>query len=523
MIHDRRGELAELVAVLARAAESSSGERDELELRVRIAQLETRRAVGDAGDAGAAAIAAWQAAHDLDPSDARPLDALEALHRERRDWVAVQDVISRRLSAATSASERLALLTQLADIDERERAAPDDAIGHHFAALDAAPGHRPAFDALERLLTAGGRHHDVVELLSRRAEVEAAAGDHDAELRALMRTADVWEGPLDDPAAAGEVLEKVLTRDPRAVAALTRLSRLQARAGDWEKCSATLQQALGLGPTGRDAADLFFRLAEVAREGTGDLDTARAHLEQALKHDPGHAGALAALEALARDRGDHGALAELLRQRLAATSTEAAPGARQALVLELAELERGLGRPAAALPLLEEAVAAAPTDPKVLGPLADLYVAANRRADAAPLYQRLADEARAARRMKDVARYRQRQGALLEVEGDATAAAAAYDEAFRINPTDSLTMAGLGRLAMAARDWEKARKVYRSLVLQNIDADAGITKGEVYLALGEIHLALDEAPKARGMFQRGLEVEPGHPRLVEALGRLGKS
>jgi tetratricopeptide (TPR) repeat protein len=122
--------------------------------------------------------------------------------------------------------------------------------------------------------------------------------------------------------------------------------------------------------------------------------------------------------------------------------------------------------------------------------------------------------------MKDVARYRQRQGGILEARGDVAGAVAAYEEAFRVNPTDVPTMAGLGRLAMAQRDWEKARRVYRSLVLQNLDADAGVTKADVYYALGVIHVELGEGPKAKGMFQRGLEMAPADQRLKDALAKL---
>jgi hypothetical protein len=57
-------------------------------------------------------------------------------------------------------------------------------------------------------------------------------------------------------------------------------------------------------------------------------------------------------------------------------------------------------------------------------------------------------------------------------------------------------------------------------VLQNIDADAGVTKGEVYWALGKIHLQLGQPPKARSMFQRGLEIEPQNQKLKDALSSL---
>ena len=158
-----------------------------------------------------------------------------------------------------------------------------------------------------------------------------------------------------------------------------------------------------------------------------------------------------------------------------------------------------------------------PNDPRILAPLADLYFVTGRLDEAAPIYDRLAEEAKAGRRMKDVARFRQRQGGILEARGDRAGALAAYEEALRVNPTDVTTMTGLGRLYFAAEDWEKARKIYQSLVLQNVDVETGVTKAEVYWALGKIHLQLGQPPKAKSMFQRGLEIEPNNAKLREAL------
>jgi golgin subfamily B member 1 len=205
-------------------------------------------------------------------------------------------------------------------------------------------------------------------------------------------------------------------------------------------------------------------------------------------------------------------------QRRVATIT--APAERVALLVEIAELERKANRPDAALTALAKAVADAPNDPLVLAPLADLYFVTGKLDEAAPIYDHLAEAAKAGRRMKDVARFRQRQGGILEARGDRAAALTAYEEALRVNPTDVTTMTGLGRLYFAAQDWEKARKIYQSLVLQNVDAEAGVTKAEVYWALGKIHLQLGQPPKAKSMFQRGLEIEPHNPKLREALSAL---
>src|SRR5262249_20854677 len=149
--------------------------------------------------------------------------------------------------------------------------------------------------------------------------------------------------------------------------------------------------------SGRDAADLFFRLGEVARVGDRDDDTAIQHFQQVLRHDPAHAGAIAALEKLARDRRDGALLADMLQRR----AQTVAPGReRDALYVELAELERKAGRTAGALAALARAATDAPNDVRVLGPLGDLYFASGRLDEAAPIFNRLAEEAKTARRMK---------------------------------------------------------------------------------------------------------------------------
>jgi len=433
------------------------------------------------------------------------------------DWIAVGDLQGRRLALAETTAEKVAIHASMARIAEERRGAIDDAVASWYAALDVDPTNKQGFGELERLLGAAERWHDLVDLLERRAELEATLDDTKAEIAALARAADVWESKLDNPDAAGEILEKILARDPGSVVALTRLSKIYERAGDWDKCKGVLEQALRLSPTGHDAAELFHRLGEVARVGDSDNDTAVQHLQHALRHEPNHGPSIAALEQLARDRRDVGLLADMLHRRVQQAPT---PSDRVQLLVEIADLERRAGKTDAALTSLAQARTDAPDDARILAPLADLYFSAGRLDEAAPIYDRLATEAKAGRRMKDVARFRQRQGGILEARGDQPGALAAYEEALRVNPTDVVTMTGLGRLYFASGDWEKARKIYQSLVLQNIDSEAGVTKGEVYWALGTIHLQLGQPPKAKSMFQRGLEIEPNNQRLKEALSSL---
>src|SRR5262249_19741467 len=140
-----------------------------------------------------------------------------------------------------------------------------------------------------------------------------------------------------------------------------------------------------------------------------------------------------AQEQAAREQGDWSAVAQLLERR-AAGETDSA---RQAgLRLELAGLYgEKLGRPGDALRFLEHAAKLVPNDVHVQERLGDLLFSGGRGGEAEPIYRRLADKARSARRMKDVARFQQRLGALRESSGDLVEALKSYEEAYKVDPT----------------------------------------------------------------------------------------
>jgi tetratricopeptide (TPR) repeat protein len=521
IIHEQRKDWHALIDVLGQSARYAAHAEEERRFRTRIAVIQS-----DTLQDLDAAVEAWQAVLDVAPDASDALTALEAIHARREDWVAVQDTLTRRLDLVDDRAGRVEVLRRLASLAAEKRGSVDDAIGYLLQALDVDDTHLATYEDLDRMLGKAERWHDLVELLERAAGVyarQAASGDAAArrkEIDSLARAADIWEGPLGNADAAAEILEKILARQPNYVPALTRLSKIYESAGDWDRCKQALERALALGPTGRDAAELYFRMGEVARvQGGGDPTMAMHRWQQALGAEPGFLPAIEAIEAAARAAEDWPRVADMLTRREAQIRE---PAAKLPILLELAEIHRKrLGQPAQAIPLLERAAQGAGDDERVLGPLADLYLAAAQYDRAVPIYERLTESAKKARQMKQVATYQQRLGAIQEARGNADAALAAYEEAFRVNPTDVATMAGLGRIYMAREAWEKARRVYRSMVLQNLDDDAGVTKAQVYYYLGLIHVALGEPRKAKGMYQRGLEIEPQNAELLKALDALG--
>jgi len=87
----------------------------------------------------------------------------------------------------------------------------------------------------------------------------------------------------------------------------------------------------------------------------------------------------------------------------------------------------------------------------------------------------------------------------------------------------AVVLGALARLSMRQGDSELARRYLRTLLLQTFDEKAaGITKAEVYLALGKLHRDAGENAKARNMFERGLETDPKNETLKQALAATPK-
>jgi tetratricopeptide (TPR) repeat protein len=503
----------DLVDVLAQKVRFEEDTGAQVGLKARIAALWAER-LEDVDKA----VDAYRDLLDLAPESLSALESLEDLERRRQNWSAVQEVLVRKLQTVGAGPAQIPVYRQLTSLALEQHGQPEDAIGYLHEILAITPDDAQANRDLADLLEKAGKFHDLVDVITQQANQRAAAGDADGEVRLLVRAADVWEQKLSSPESATEILERILERDPSNVRALTSLARIYEGARDVEKCRATLMKALSLAQTGEDKAELYFRIGKLEADAGGD-DAAEPHYVAALEADFHHAQAAVALEKLARAKGDWGRVADLLSRRENATPE----GERRQLYLELANvLVDKLHRASQALPYLERALAISPDDPAVLEPLADLYFADNRLEDAAPLYQSLAERMQKARRMKDVGRLRFRLGAIAEKRGDAKAALGEYTSAHQIDPSHAQTMDALGRLYTSQSEWEKARGIYRKMLLQNLDPTTGVTKADVYLHLGEIHEKLNEGPKAAGMYERGLEVDGSHVRLREALARVKK-
>jgi Flp pilus assembly protein TadD len=199
-------------------------------------------------------------------------------------------------------------------------------------------------------------------------------------------------------------------------------------------------------------------------------------------------------------------------------------GKRKALLAEIAGLYAGpLAAPDQAIAPLERLVKLAPQDGAAQEKLGAALIGAGRVDEGEFALTQLAEQFGKAKQHKQVARLQVTLGGFAKARGDLALAKQRFLAAYQIDPTQATTLVELAALAVAQNDAEGARKYYRTLLLQPFDEKVvGLSKAQIYLALGKLHLEAGELPKARNMFERGLEIDSKNEALRQALAAVPK-
>ncbi len=514
-LNEKAGRFEGLVEALTEKSHVVEDNAERAALYVRVGTLKA----GVLADLDGAALA-FREALDLRPEDPVALASLADTEERRGDYAALEEALLRQLSAARGPA-CVPVLTRLARNAVDRLNDSDRGLVYLHQVLDADAENREAFTEMERILSSLERWHELIELLERRADIEARTGHPDAELACRVSVARIWGEKLGAADSALEALQAVLARDPRHVSSLLAVAQLHENEERWSEAAEALQRAAEVASSPSDRATLLCRMAKV-RAATGtSADEVAALYHSALDHDPHCMPAILALEALARAANNPKELVRLLETR---EPNEADPARRKAVLSEIATLYAGvLASPDLAIAPLERLLKLAPEDLGVQERLATALIAAGRVDEGEFALSRLVEQFGKARQPKQVARLQVLLGGYAQTRGDLAAAKQRFLAAYQIDPTQVPTLVALANLASAQNDAENARKYFRTLLLQSFDEKAvGLRKSQIYLALGKLHLEASEWPKARNMFERGLELDSQDEALRHALATMPK-
>jgi len=514
-LHEKAGQTEGLVEALTEKSHVIEDNVQRAAIYLRIGTLKA----GPLADADGAA-AAFREALDLQPENAVALAALADIEEKRGDYTALEEALLRQLSAASGLG-CVPVLTRLARNAADRLNDSDRALVYLHQVLDADAENREAFAETERILASLERWHELIEVLERRAEIEARTGHAEAELACRVSVASIWGEKLGATDSALQALQAVLARDPRHFPSLLAAAHIYESEERWDEASETLKQAAEVASSSQDRAMLLCRMARV-RAATGTaVDEVSALYHSALDQDPTCMVAVLALEEMARAANNPGQLVQVLEAR---ESLEGDQGKRKTLLSEIASLCSGpLARPDQAVGPLERLLSLSPEDVVVQERLGTALMAAGRVDEGEFALSQLADQFARTKQPKNVARLQILLGGFAEARGDLAAAKQRFLAAYQIDPTQATTLVALAHLAVEQNDIENARKYYRTLLLQSFDEKAvGLSKAQIYLALGKLHQEAGELPKARNMFERGLEIDIKNEALRQALAALPK-
>ncbi|MBI2393790.1 MAG: tetratricopeptide repeat protein, partial [Deltaproteobacteria bacterium] len=504
-IYLQRGMTRDIVEMLERKVQSR-GDAEELNpTRIKLAAMYVNQ-LNDLERAGEL----YRAALEGEPQNLQALRGLKVVYQQTMDWTRLHQLLEVELDAVQTERERVAVLLELAAVQEDHFIKPELAAQRLEQALEIDPNHDEAYRAVERCYGKLRRFHDLVAAYDRHV---AAANDDDVRVELYGAMGKTYADELDDVDKAVEAYRNITDIDPNNVPALEALSRLYEKQGETQLALDAMQRVADLTFDNAQKVEMLYRIGKAHDEKLGDRVTAQERFRAALDYDPTHLASLAALRQIALDTADWYDAAQLLEQEQTHTTQ---PRQKAKLLVELGKLrEEMLSEHEGAIAAFEAAITADPENEDAAQPLATEY-SANEKWDAAePLLELLTRKASKRDKHEQHALYAM-YGKTLAALGKNDRALKAYQQSFQADPTDMEVIRGLAEVCFSLEDWPAALSNYQK-VLTSLGEEDQELRTEVYFRLGTIKRKQGQARQAITNYEKALEIDPAHRPTLEAL------
>ena len=447
----------------------------------------------------------------LGDDDPGALGALADLYEAAGRLPELLGLRQRQLAATADVAERLELRMRIAKLlSEIER--EGGRVASLRRNLEEVPGHAASIDQLEAVLTSESRGEELVSILSE----QAARVPREQAPELWARVARLCEAPLGQPERALDAWRRVAELAP-STEALDALARLHESRGEHAGAARWLERRLSAAEP-EEWLEIALRLG-IAHLASGEGERAAEVLEQARVAQPAdqrardllleHYRASAGILPLARVLSD-----AALRSR----GEEALGYAREAAAL----FQDELSDPAAALDVLEHAVALDPEDRALSLRYAESLQAAHRGAEARAVLEGVVVSF-GRRRSAERAEVHARLAELLHAAGETEAALEALEQATKMPQASPRLLAKLGRMAREAGQLERAEKAYRALLvaarrrLEGTPVEVGV--GEVLFELSALSAQGGDAAQAKELRASALEAAASDDDEAERLAQ----
>ncbi|MGD0836344.1 MAG: tetratricopeptide repeat protein [Polyangia bacterium] len=445
----------------------------------------------------------------IDTHDAVALRNVAEAYEKTERWADLAPLLRGQVEAATSETERLALLRRVLSIYMEKLSDPSAASLTATEILNIVPGDTDALLRLESILEQLGDKPRLVDTLEYHTRY---AGSANEKLLITKRIAALLQSDLHDFEKAIPYWERVVKGLPSDEEAIEALLEAYHHLGRNEDLARTLDLKVQA-QEGQPAiqAEALRHLARLAGEALRQTDRAKAAWEALLLRQPADREGLEALSRIAAGTSDFAALASLLDRRIAIADSRADA---TALALERARIfEKDLLDLPAAIAALERVISE--MDPANL----DAHRALRRVAEAMADWPRVV--AVAERQLALMTDPKDRVAAGLELGllcrqrlGDLPKAVHAFESVLAIAEDHPQALAALAELFGEAGDGERLIAIQEKQLGLSQEPEA---RRELLFAMGEAAERMLKEPRRAFAFH--LRAHREHPDQV-TLGKL---
>jgi len=469
------------------------------------------------------AITSLESARAIDPLHITTLHSLDRLYKTRERH---RERVALWLDEAARAREpqrRAAAYVRASHVAEDALERPDEAIEYLRAAWVSDTGNVEALDELTRMLlppnemrhgVGGGEGRSARALIDLFLQAAQVAREQARKIAFFEKVAALYEDALGNPGEAARMYERILALEPTRRFALLGLQRALERSGEFKGLARAIETEAEQAADPELAVSLRLRAAETWRSRAGDPERAIALVQKVLERAPQDGRALRALLEAQEAAGRWEEVGKTLEKMIAAVKgADAAP-----LWNELADVRsKRLGQADQAIAAWRKALELNQNDIVATRELAHALRAKNDWKAVAELEEKIAASAKDA---PLASRSWVRAAEIWEGRLDNDDRAQdAYAKALTARPDDLTAWDGLARLAERRAAYKDLEAAYRLRIER--EEDDGSPRTPLRIALAELLARRGDDPQiAVKALDAVIAEAPGHLNSLRLLGAI---
>jgi tetratricopeptide (TPR) repeat protein len=368
-----------------------------------------------------------------------------------------------------------------------------------------------AYRDLERLYRQERKWESLVDTYRKHLAVTA---DTTERIDLFTKTGQVYEQELRDLDRAIDSYNDVLSVEEDHADALAGLGRLYEETEQWDRAVEMMRRLIRISSEPKQKVDLNYRLGKIFDEQMKDPEPAQEYLVEALSQDPSHVPSMLSLLGIYKRRGDWLKAAQLMVRAEAATNN---PLEKTRLLYEGGKIfAEKLSDEAQATDLFARVLQLDPEHVDAAEPLSQLYFKREEWAPLVPILEMLARKAdRKTNRELTLLYHRLAKAA--DKLGENEKALKYYKQSYDLDSTYLPTLVDRAGLLYRLEHWDDAFRIYQTILVHHRDTQKDDQIVDIFFRLGRIKLKLGERTKAVNMFEKALEIQPGHRATLQAL------